>query len=59
MRYLLILSVLLSNIITGLNIDFNIISGLSIEATLSNVPSVDWFNYGIYFNNITFISGIN
>lgn len=52
-------SVLLSNIITGLNIDFNIISGLSIEATLSNVPSVDWFNYGIYFNNITFISGIN
>jgi hypothetical protein len=44
------------NRITGLNIDWsNFVTGLTFTArTFPNVSPVDWFNYGLYFNNIKY-----
>lgn len=43
---------LYSSLFTGNNINFNIVKGISFVTTLNNVPIQDWFNYGLYFNNI-------
>ena len=43
--------------ITGNGIDWsNFVTGISFITNTNNLPQVDWFNYGMYFNNIQFES---
>lgn len=52
-------NILYSDIVTGNNIDWNnFVRGITCTAFIGspiNVPIENWFNYGIYFNNITYI----
>lgn len=46
-----------SDRVTGLNINWsNFVTGISFIVNTKNIPFVDWFNYGIYFNNIKYDS---
>lgn len=50
--------IIYTNTLIGNGIDFNMIKGLSFIANLNDVPESDWYNYGMFFNNIKYRSGI-
>lgn len=46
-------NILYSDIVTGNNINWNnFVTGITFSSSLSNSPIQDWYNYGMYFNNI-------
>lgn len=51
-------NLLYANFLTSGQVNVNLIKGLGFTASLDNVPSIDWLNYGMYFNNVKFSSGI-
>jgi hypothetical protein len=46
------------NLLTGNGINYDMVRGLSFITSLDNVQPVDWFNYGMFFNNVKFSSGL-
>lgn len=52
-------NIIYTNTLIGEGINFNMIKGLSFYANLDAVPAADWYNYGMFFNNIKYRSGIS
>jgi len=53
-------AIIYSDLVGSNNINWNTyITGLSFSANLSNSSNIDWFNYGMYFNNIEYDNNFN